>query len=52
VDEPRYCELCGCVCVACVQLEDGCDSCELKHPELLCDYEDPFTEALLDHFGL
>lgn len=36
-DEPRYCELCGCVCVACVQLADGCDSCELKHPELISD---------------
>ena len=49
---PRYCDLAGCVCVACVQLEDGCSSCELLHPELLHDYETPFTEALLDHFGL
>ena len=35
MNEPRYCSLCGCVCVACVQLLDGCDSCELLHPELL-----------------
>lgn len=49
--EARYCDLCGCICVACVQIVDGCESCELKHPELL-DYEDPFTEALLDHFDL
>ena len=35
MNEPRYCELCGCVCVACAQVADGCDSCELKHPELL-----------------
>lgn len=33
--ESRYCSLAGCVCVACVQLQDGCDSCELLHPELL-----------------
>lgn len=31
--EPRYCSLCGCVCVVCVQLDDGCESCELLHPE-------------------
>jgi len=49
--EAHYCELCECVCVACVQL-GGCDDCELKHPELLHDFEDPFTEALLDHFCL
>lgn len=30
-----YCNLCGCYCVACLQLEDGCSSCELKHPDLL-----------------
>lgn len=30
-----YCEYCGCYCVACIQIEDGCSSCELKHPELL-----------------
>lgn len=30
-----YCKLCGCYCVACIQLADGCASCELKHPELL-----------------
>ena len=50
--DPHYCDLCGCVCVACVQLEDGCRSCELKYPELLLDYESPFTEALLDAFDL
>ena len=33
--EPHYCLLCDCVCVACAQLDDGCESCELKHPELL-----------------
>lgn len=32
-----YCSLCGCFCVACIQLEDGCSSCELKYPELLED---------------
>lgn len=37
--DAHFCELCGCVCVACVQLADGCDSCELKHPDLLQDYE-------------
>lgn len=37
--EPCYCSLCECVCVACVQLDDGCDSCELLHPELLFDEE-------------
>ena len=35
MSEPRYCSLAGCVCVACAQLDDGCDSCELLHPELL-----------------
>lgn len=49
--EAHYCELCGCICVACVQL-GGCDDCELKHPELLIDYEDDFTSELLDYFGL
>lgn len=52
MNEAHYCDLCGCVCVACVQLADGCRSCELKHPELLHDYENPFTEALLDDWGL
>lgn len=33
--EPRYCSLAGCVCVVCVQLDDGCSTCELLHPELL-----------------
>lgn len=33
--ESHYCSLSGCVCVACAQLEDGCDSCELLHPDLL-----------------
>lgn len=32
--EPHYCDLCECLCVACVQF-GGCDECELKHPELL-----------------
>lgn len=50
MNEPRYCELCGCVCVACVQLEDGCNSCHLKFPERICDFENSFTAALLDHF--
>lgn len=50
--EAHYCELCGCVCAACVLRDDGCDSCTLKHPELLQDYESPFTEALLDFFKL
>lgn len=49
--EAHYCELCGCICVACVQV-GGCDDCELKHPELLIDYEDDFTSELLDFFGL
>ena len=49
--EPRFCALCGCQCVACAQL-GGCDDCELLHPDLCPDYESPFTEALLDHFGL
>lgn len=49
--DPRYCNLCGCVCVACVQL-GGCESCELLHPDLVSDYEYPFTEALLDVFDL
>lgn len=35
--EARWCSLCGCYCVACLQLVDGCDSCELLHPELLED---------------
>lgn len=50
--EAHYCVLCGCVCVACVQVADGCSSCELKHPELILEYESEFTEALLDAFGL
>ena len=37
--EPHYCVLCGCVCVACAQLADGCDCCELKYPELLYEEE-------------
>ena len=43
MNEPLYCDLCGCICVVCVQLEDGCSSCELKHPELL-DQEVPGNE--------
>lgn len=35
MSEPRYCSLAGCVCVACAQVDDGCRSCELLHPELL-----------------
>ena len=35
MNEPRYCSLCGCICVACVQLEDGCALCELLHPDLI-----------------
>lgn len=50
MNEPRYCSLCGCMCVACVQLKDGCSSCELLLPDLRRDYESPFTEALLDFF--
>lgn len=46
MDEPRYCELCGCVCVACVQLADGCDSCELKHPELISDISDIISDLI------
>lgn len=34
--EPTYCDLCGCVCIACVQL-GGCDDCELLHPDLIED---------------
>lgn len=34
MNEPRYCDLCGCVCVVCVQL-GGCDDCELLHPDLI-----------------
>lgn len=60
--EPHYCDLCGCVCVACAQC-GGCDDCELLHPELYSDldivdpdllreYENPFTEALLDSWNL
>ena len=37
MNETRYSSLCGCVCVACVQLLYGCDSCELLHPELLLE---------------
>ena len=37
MDEARWCSLCGCYCVACLQLADGCDRCELLHPELLED---------------
>ena len=36
--EPHYCDLCGCVCVACVQFA-GCDDCELLHPELYSDVD-------------
>lgn len=32
-----YCEYCGCQCVVCFQIQDACDDCELKYPELL-DY--------------
>ena len=35
MNEPRYCSLAGCVCVVCAQVDDGCRSCELLHPELL-----------------
>ena len=49
--EPHYCDLCDCVCVDCVQC-GGCDDCELKYPDLLREYENPFTEALLDAWDL
>ena len=35
MNESRYCSLCGCICVACAQLEDGYSSCELLHPKLI-----------------
>ena len=44
--DPHYCDFCGCVCVACVQL-GGCDDCELKHPEIL----DEFTCDLSGNAG-
>lgn len=50
--ESHYCDLCGCVCVACVQVADGCSSCELKHPELIPESASEFTETLLDAFCL
>ena len=46
--EPHYCDLCGCVCVVCAQLQDGCQSCELLYRELLLEAS-PFIEALIDH---
>jgi hypothetical protein len=44
--EPYYCELCECVCVLCAQLQ-GCDDCELLHPELLNEPNE-FSESLID----
>lgn len=36
--DPHYCDLCGCICVACAQLS-GCYDCELLHPELYNDLD-------------
>lgn len=46
--EPHYCELCGCVCVLCAQLQ-SCDDCDLLYPQLLFE-ENDFSAALIDHF--
>lgn len=55
--EPHYCELCGCVCVACAQL-GGCDDCELmlaiSDPCYGCDqascFRCPNLYPSLNHF--